>query len=73
MLITLLMKLLKNLEKNKTKGGFRGVIDKTYLDTVPRYIKIKKSWWFKGKEINIDEFKFTDEEQNKNQDLDNNI
>ena len=53
----------KKFGKNKTKGGFRCVIDKTYLDTVPRYIKIKKSWWFKGKEFNIDEFKFTDDEQ----------
>ena len=41
---------------SKSKASFRNLIDRGY-QTVPRYLKNEKKWIFKGKEINIDDYK----------------
>lgn len=42
--------------KSKSKSGFRNVIDRSYPN-IPMYSKIKKKWFLKDKEINIENYK----------------
>ena len=42
-------------ERNLSKSGFRGVLDKSY-SYLPIYSKLKKQWLLKGNVININEY-----------------
>lgn len=41
--------------KSKTKQGFRSLVDRSYLH-LPKYSKIKKQWFLKDLQINIDDY-----------------